>query len=104
MKRYETIIYEKNNGMATVTLNRPEAFNSLNIQLLTELREAMADSQEDAAVRVVIITAKGKAFCTGADLKMVSEWNKSGELDREAEKAFHKAATAAFATIEKCTK
>jgi len=104
MKRYETIIYEKNNGVATVTVNRPEAFNSLNIQLLTELREAMADSQEDAAVRVVIITAKGKAFCTGADLKMVNEWNKTGEPDRDAEKAFHQAADAAFASIEKCTK
>lgn len=104
MKRYETIIYEKRNGVAMITLNRPEAYNSLNYQLLTELREAMTDSQEDSTVRVIIITGKGKAFCTGADLKMVNDWNKSGEPDQEAEKKFHQLATAAFATIEKCSK
>jgi enoyl-CoA hydratase/carnithine racemase len=100
----KTIIYEKNNGVATVTLNRPEKFNTLSIEALTELREAMTDAQEDMAVRVVIITGKGKAFCGGADLKSVDERSKSGELDLDVEKAFHKVATAAFATIEKCTK
>ena len=104
MKKHETIIYEKRNGVATVTLNRPDALNSLNMKLLAELKEAMVDAQGDAVVRVVVITAKGKAFCTGADLKMVNEWNKTGELDRDAEKAFHKAADAAFEGIEKCTK
>jgi enoyl-CoA hydratase/carnithine racemase len=104
MKENNAVIYETADGVATVTLNRPESFNSLNMQLLAELHAAMTDAQEDAAVRVVVITAKGKAFCTGADLKMVNEWSKSGELDREAEKAFHKAADAAFASIEKCTK
>ena len=104
MKEYETIIYEKKNGVATVTLNRPEASNSLNMQLLSELREVMVDAQEEAALRVIVITAKGKAFCTGADLKMVNEWSKTGELDKDAEKAFHKAADAAFEGIEKCKK
>lgn len=104
MKSYETIIYEKKNGVAIITFNRPEAYNSLNLKLLMELREAMNDSQEDSKVRVIIITGKGKAFCTGADLKMVNEWNKTGEPDREAEKRFHQLADAAFATIEKCTK
>ena len=104
MEGYETIIFEKKDGVATVTLNRPDAFNSLNVRLLTELQEAMTDAQEDPAVRVAVITGKGKAFCTGADLKMANEWNKTGEPDREAEKAFHKAAGAAFASIEKCTK
>ena len=104
MKRYETIIYEKKNGIATVTLNRPEKSNTLSIDALTELREAMTDAQEDAAVRVVIITGRGKAFCAGADLKSVDERSRSGELDLEVEKAFHKVATAAFSTIENCTK
>jgi enoyl-CoA hydratase/carnithine racemase len=104
MKEYETIIYEKKNGVVTITLNRPKAMNSLNMQLLAELREVLVDAQEDAAVRVIVITAKGKAFCTGADLKMVNEWSKTGELDKEAEKAFHKAADSAFEGIEKCKK
>lgn len=104
MKEYETIIYKKDNGVATITLNRPKAMNSLNMQLLAELREAMTDVQENDAVRVAVITANGKAFCTGADLKMVNEWSKTGELDKDAEKAFHEAADAAFEGIEKCTK
>jgi enoyl-CoA hydratase/carnithine racemase len=104
MNEYETIIYEKKNGVATITLNRPKAMNSLNMQLLAELREAMADVQRNEAVRVAVITANGKAFCTGADLKMVNEWSKTGELDKDAEKAFHEAADAAFESIEKCTK
>jgi enoyl-CoA hydratase len=104
MKEYKSVIYDKTDGVATVTLNRPEQFNALNVELLTELRDAMTDAQEDAAIRVVIITARGKAFCTGADLKMVNEWNKTGEPDRDAEKAFHQAADGAFASIAKCPK
>ena len=104
MKRYEAIIYEKDSGVATITLNRPDARNSLNMQLLAEANEALTDAQEDAAVRVLVITAKGKAFCTGADLKMVNSWNKDGEVDKEAEKAFHKAAGAMFGAIERCKK
>jgi enoyl-CoA hydratase/carnithine racemase len=104
MKESDTVIYEKTGGVATITLNRPEQFNSLNVPLLTKLKNAMTDAQDDASVRVVVITGKGKAFCTGADLKMVNEWSKSGEPDREAEAAFHVAAGAAFDSIEKCTK
>jgi enoyl-CoA hydratase/carnithine racemase len=104
MKKYKTIIYEKNNRVATITLNRPEKLNTLSVELLTELKEVMTDAQDDNEVRVVIITGKGKAFCAGADLKMVDERSKSGELDLDVEKAFHKVATAAFTSIEKCTK
>ena len=105
MKKYETIIYEKSdNGVATVTLNRPEKLNSLNIQLLEELRDVMTDAQDDTAVRVVIITAKGRAFCAGADLKSVDERSKAGGLDQKAEREFHKSANAAFDKIKYCPK
>jgi enoyl-CoA hydratase/carnithine racemase len=104
MPEDRAVLYEKADGVATITLNRPEAFNSLNMQLLAEANEALTDAQEDAAVRVLVITAKGKSFCSGADLKMVNSWNKNGEVDQEAEKAFHKAAGAMFDAIEKCKK
>ena len=104
MEENRAVLYEKTDGVATITLNRPDSFNSLNMQLLAEAYEALTDAQEDAAVRVVVITAKGKSFCTGADLKMANSWNKDGELDKEAEAAFHKAAGAMFASIEKCKK
>jgi enoyl-CoA hydratase len=105
MEESRAVLYDKADGVATIMLNRPDAFNSLNMQLLTEALAALTDAQEDPAVRVLLITAKGtKSFCTGADLKMVNSWSESGELDKEAEAAFHKAANAMFDSIQKCKK
>lgn len=66
---YSNILYEKKDGIAKITLNRPEAMNSVDIPTHHELQEALDDAEKDKAVRVVIITGAGKAFCTGADLK-----------------------------------
>ena len=72
MSKYENIIYERTDkGVAIITFNRPERMNSLNIGLLRELKVAMEDVVKNDAVRVLIITGKGRAFCAGADLKMV---------------------------------
>jgi enoyl-CoA hydratase len=63
------VLYEKQEQVATITLNRPESLNALNTALLTELRDALEAAEADAAVRVVVITgAGGKAFCAGADV------------------------------------
>jgi enoyl-CoA hydratase len=105
MKKYENILYDKSsNGIATVTLNRPDKLNSLSIELLIELRDAMTDATNDKAVRVIIITGKGRAFCAGADLKSVNERSGPEGLDKEAEQAFHDAAKPAFAAIQNCPK
>jgi enoyl-CoA hydratase len=105
MKKYENILYDKSsNGVATVTLNRPEKMNTLSIGLLIELRDAMTDAVNDKAVRVVIITGNGRAFCAGADLKSVDEWSGPEGLDKNAEQAFHDAANAAFDSIKYCPK
>lgn len=66
---YEKIILDINQGIATVTLNRPEAFNALDMQLAREFHEAIIACSEDDAVRVVVITGSGKAFCAGGDVK-----------------------------------
>lgn len=65
---YETIRYEVADGIATVTLNRPEVFNAMNMQMTNELIAVFDESDRDDAVRVVIVTGEGKAFCGGADL------------------------------------
>lgn len=104
MPENRAVLYEKADGVATITLNRPDAQNSLNMKLLEEANEALTDAQNDPAVRVLLITAKGRSFCAGADLKMVNSWNRNGEVDKEAEAAFHKAATTMFDQIEKCKK
>lgn len=65
----EELIVEVAEGVATVTLNRPQARNALNDTLRTALRATMGDLDADATVRVVILTGADPAFCAGLDLK-----------------------------------
>lgn len=67
------ILYTKENGIARIILNRPNAFNSVNSALATQWIAALDDCKEDANVRVLIITGAGKAFCAGQDLKEVTD-------------------------------
>jgi enoyl-CoA hydratase len=66
---YETIIYDKKDSIARITLNRPEAMNTFTRTMFLELGKALDDAEQDNNVRVVVITGTGKAFCTGVDLK-----------------------------------
>ncbi|MEO0939571.1 MAG: enoyl-CoA hydratase [Pseudomonadota bacterium] len=70
---YETIIVEIEDHIAKVTLNRPDAMNALNDQLLTELAEAMTDAQADDKVRCIVLTGSEKAFAAGADIPMMKD-------------------------------
>ncbi|MFH8978069.1 enoyl-CoA hydratase/isomerase family protein [Streptomyces sp. NPDC017890] len=66
----DTVLYEVSDGLATITLNRPEAMNALNIETKVALREAARSAAADDAVRAVLLTAAGeRAFCVGQDLK-----------------------------------
>ncbi len=66
----DTVLYEVSDGLATITLNRPEAMNALNIEAKVALREAVRAAAADDAVRAVLLTAAGdRAFCVGQDLK-----------------------------------
>jgi enoyl-CoA hydratase len=66
---YEALLYEVSDGVATVTLNRPEQRNALSPQLLSELVDAMKSARDDGEVRAVVLTGAGdKVFCAGADL------------------------------------
>src|SRR4030042_2671259 len=66
--KFKNIIFEKKDGMAKITLNRPDVMNALDPKTLEEMYEACQDTENDIAVRVAVITATGRAFCTGADL------------------------------------
>ena len=66
--RYETVLYDVTDGVATVTLNRPEQLNAWTAQLSDELSLAMGAADADESVRAVVLTGAGRAFCAGADL------------------------------------
>ena len=70
---YETIIVETEDHITKVTLNRPDALNALNAQLMTELADAMAAAQSDAKVRCIVLTGSEKAFAAGADIAMMKD-------------------------------
>ncbi|MGA0863532.1 MAG: enoyl-CoA hydratase-related protein [Ilumatobacteraceae bacterium] len=64
----ETVLYEVSDGVATVTLNRPQAMNAWTAQLADDLARAMGAADSDESVRAVVVTGAGRAFCAGADL------------------------------------
>ncbi|MGA4851133.1 enoyl-CoA hydratase/isomerase family protein [Streptomyces sp. G5(2025)] len=65
----DSVLYEVSDGLATITINRPEAMNAMNAEAKVALREAARSAAEDTAVRAVLLTATGRAFCVGQDLK-----------------------------------
>lgn len=69
MSQFETILYEKQDGIAYITLNRPQKLNAYNTRMRDDLYEVLGAIKDDPDVRVVILRAAGeKAFCAGADL------------------------------------
>jgi enoyl-CoA hydratase len=69
-----TIAVERDAGVATVTIDRQDALNALNVEALTELRDRLLELHEDASTRAIVLTGAGeKAFAAGADIKYMSE-------------------------------
>lgn len=64
----ETLTLSTNDGIALLTLNRPDVLNSINTQLIADMRDAVAAVSKDPAARVLLITGAGRGFCAGADL------------------------------------
>jgi enoyl-CoA hydratase/carnithine racemase len=76
MSTYANLVYATRGPAAWITLNRPEALNSLSFGLMRELGTVLAAARDDASVRALAITGAGRAFCAGADLKEVAEMEK----------------------------
>src|SRR5258708_33950655 len=71
---YENILYEKKDGIAYITFNRPKVLNGLNNKTIEELRQALVDARDDSSVRVLILTGAGeKAFFAGADNRRLAQ-------------------------------
>jgi len=88
---YSTIKLEKTNGVATVTLNRPEKGNALNAEVLQGLEDMFAEISQDNSVRVMVITGAGRHFCTGADITWfhdIVERRERGEYGKEVSSSY----------------
>ena len=86
---FDTILIEKNEHSATITINRPKKLNALNKNTILELHQAFKLLENDASVKVIIITGSGeKAFVAGADISEFSDYNveEGTELAREGQK------------------
>jgi len=66
---YETILYEIEQGVGTITLNRPAVLNAVTPEMIAELRDVLDKVAADPDVRAIVITGAGRGFCSGADLK-----------------------------------
>jgi 2-(1,2-epoxy-1,2-dihydrophenyl)acetyl-CoA isomerase len=75
---YKCLLYEVKDGIATLTLNRPERLNALGDTLREDLQDAVTRASDDPEVRVMIVTGAGKGFCSGGDVKAMSERKESG--------------------------
>jgi enoyl-CoA hydratase/carnithine racemase len=79
----EQIIYETADGVATVTLNRPDKLNAWTARMGEEVRRAMEAAEADPTVRVIVLTGAGRAFCAGADMSLLSEIAAEGHADAD---------------------
>ena len=68
---YESLLYEIEKNVATITINRPEKMNTWNATVAAELSEALQSANADPEVRAIILTGAGRAFCAGADLELL---------------------------------
>jgi enoyl-CoA hydratase len=82
------LIYEKKNGIAYLTLNRPEAHNAIDPEMILELASAWEDYRDDSSLRCAILTGAGeKTFCSGADLvKLIPLYSGAKKPETEADK------------------
>ena len=64
---FEMINYSKSDGIATITLNRPEKFNTLRMEMIQRLDDALREANQDKEVKVIILEGAGDSFCTGFD-------------------------------------
>jgi 2-(1,2-epoxy-1,2-dihydrophenyl)acetyl-CoA isomerase len=78
---YECLLYEVKDGIATLTLNRPDRLNALGGTLREDLHDAITRTSADSEVRVMVITGAGKGFCAGGDVKAMNEANE-GKRER----------------------
>ena len=86
---YEHILDEVEEGVALITLNRPDNFNAFVERMNGELTEAVKKAGKDASVRVIVLTGSGKAFCSGQDLKEIKDLVGDRNLAESVERRYN---------------
>jgi 2-(1,2-epoxy-1,2-dihydrophenyl)acetyl-CoA isomerase len=69
----DSVLTQRHENILEITLNRPEAYNALNLGMLEMLAEALSSASTDRSIKGILLTGKGKAFCAGGDLKWISQ-------------------------------
>lgn len=87
---YETITYEQSDGVAVITLNRPEVLNAVNERMGQELLQALTAAEKDPEVRCLVITGKGRAFCAGEDIQALRAQYERGENPKLGQRLLYK--------------
>lgn len=82
----EVVLYELNNGVATLTLNRPERRNAWTVEMQERYFWLLAHCDDDPEVRAIVVTGAGDSFCVGADTEALQVYTKTGDFDPESEK------------------
>jgi enoyl-CoA hydratase len=78
---YQTILYDQEAGVATITFNRPDKLNALNHEMISEFKDALEQVRRTPEIRVLLLTGTGRAFIAGAD---ISQFLKFGPLEAQA--------------------
>ena len=92
----DQVLFDVSEGIATITLNRPERLNAWTGVMATELRSAMESAEADPEVRVIILTGAGRGFCAGADMNDLTNISAAGGTETRVFTPFDPAATADF--------
>lgn len=87
---YETILFEVDQGVATITLNRPERLNAFNDQMLHEATDAFSRSAQDKAIRCVVLTGSGRGFSAGQDLTEVQSRSADFSFAEHLRESYHR--------------
>ena len=94
---YKDIIYTKEEGIATITLNRPDRRNAFSPEMSESVRMALDDADKDRKVRVLVITGTGRAFCSGADVKAMAK--RASQPNRQEEERSLRSTTVPFSVL-----
>ncbi|MEW6209953.1 MAG: enoyl-CoA hydratase-related protein [Acidobacteriota bacterium] len=85
MSDYQKILFAIDQGVARVTLNRPDKRNALDAEIIGEIRDAVNRTARDESVRVIVVTGAGKDFCSGADLAALQRISEATVMDNFAD-------------------
>lgn len=80
---YQEILYQVDDPVAVITMNRPDSLNAFTVRMLAEIRHALADAEKDERVVGIILTGAGRGFCAGMDMNALDSMSGGGAADSE---------------------